>query len=60
MRGFGGVVMLFAMSVVAFVGSLAPLSERIEWWIGGRDAVMVLLMGTGVFAYRIYRRERPA
>ncbi len=42
MRGFGGVVMLIVLGLVALVMGLVPLSWRIEWWIGGRDAAMVL------------------
>ncbi len=42
MRGFGGVVLLFAMGALALFAGLVPLWERIEWSIGGRDAVMVL------------------
>jgi hypothetical protein len=42
MRGFGGVVVMFVMGLAALLGGLVPLSERIEWRVGGRDAVMVL------------------
>ena len=42
MRGFGGVVMLFAMGVLALLVGGVSLAERVQWWAGGHDAVMVL------------------